>query len=101
MSVKIQLVSNESQSCDSCGGCGASGRPEPSTPVEGQLGSNTALTALAMFLLPIILATTGAIVLRQTATTQAVGALCGAVIGVMIARRLLHVGSPKETRHVQ
>ena len=79
------------------GGCGACGDECPTSsehPASSEYsGGQTSLASLAVFLLPIVLALCGAAI-GSSPSGQAIGAVAGLAVGVVIARGITRFVRP-------
>ena len=78
-----------------CPGCPESD-PDPSLDSVPLAGWSLAGTAVLTFLVPLLFALTGAVVLRSSPAGQLVGCVAGLIIGMVIVRLLVPVSSRRE-----
>ena len=78
-----------------CPGCPESD-PAPGPDSVPLAGWSLAGTAVLTFLVPLLFALTGAVVLRSSPAGQLVGCVAGLIIGMVIVRLLVPVSSRRE-----
>ena len=94
----MELAANEpSAGCSGhCERCPAGSEEERTEPRMS--GWRFALSAFVVFLIPLALAITGAVLWRDNQTAQLAGALAGFAVGVLAAKGITRLIRPPEGR---